>query len=80
MQAVHDEADGSLPVFRGEFPNTDYTVCATCTPKETAVNRNAHNLLMTAENWWTTAQTMGPGRSSHAARVRARRTIVTWTR
>ena len=45
----------SLPVVRGELPNTDYTVCATCTPKETGVNRNAHESLVTAEKLATVA-------------------------
>ena len=44
-----------LPVVRGELPNTDYTACATCTPKETGVNRNAHESLVTAEKLATVA-------------------------
>lgn len=44
-----------LPVVRGELPNTDYTVSATCTPKETGVNRNTHETLVTAEKLATVA-------------------------
>ena len=44
-----------LPLISGELPNTDYTVCATCTPKETGVNRNAHETLATAEKLATVA-------------------------
>jgi alpha-mannosidase len=44
-----------LPTVRGELPNTDYTACATCTPKETGVNRGAHESLATAEKLATVA-------------------------
>jgi hypothetical protein len=45
----------SLPVFRGELPNTDYTVAATCTAKETGINRNTHDQLSSAEKFATIA-------------------------
>ena len=45
----------TLPVFRGELPNTDYTVAATCTAKETGINRNAHDQLSSAEKFATIA-------------------------
>ncbi len=43
----------SLPVFRGELPNTDYTVAATCTAKETGINKNTHDQLSSAEKFAT---------------------------
>jgi len=42
-----------LPVFRGELPNTDYTVGATSTAKETGINRVTHNQLHSAEKFAT---------------------------
>jgi len=45
----------TLPVFRGELPNTDYTVAATCTAKETGINRNTHDQLSSAEKFATIA-------------------------
>jgi hypothetical protein len=39
----------SFKTLRGEFPNTDYTVCATSTPQELGINRNAHQALRRAE-------------------------------
>jgi len=48
-----------LPIVRGELPNTDYTMCATCTPRETGVNRNAHESLVTAEKLATVASVLG---------------------
>ena len=44
-----------FPVFRGELPNTDYTVCAACTPYETGINRTAHDSLLSAEKFATVA-------------------------
>ena len=49
---------GELDVYQGELPNTDYTVCSTCTPKETAVNRRAHETLVTAEELATVASSI----------------------
>ena len=48
----------SLPVFRGELPNTDYTVAATCTAKETGINRSTHDQLNSAEKFATIAATL----------------------
>lgn len=45
----------SVKSLRGELPNTDYTMAATCTPRETAVNRNTHDRLLTAEKLATLA-------------------------
>ena len=44
-----------LPTFRGELPNTDYTVGATSTAKETGLNRRSHDLLNSAEKFATIA-------------------------
>ena len=40
-----------LRVLRGDLPNTDYTVGAASTAKETGVNRLAHETLAAAEKW-----------------------------
>jgi len=57
FMGVFEEKHGlsGLPTVRGELPNTDYTACATSTPKETAVNRGAHESLVTAEKLATVA-------------------------
>jgi hypothetical protein len=44
-----------LETLRGDLPGTDYPVCATCTPKETGLNRNTHDLLLAAEKLATIA-------------------------
>jgi hypothetical protein len=41
----------TLKTLRGEVPGTDYPVAATCTPHETAVNRQTHDALLSAETW-----------------------------
>jgi alpha-mannosidase len=41
----------TLKTLRGDVPGTDYPVGATGTPKETAIDRNAHELLHAAEAW-----------------------------
>jgi len=40
-----------LPVLRGDLPNTDYTVGALSTARETGVNRRTHETLTAAEKW-----------------------------
>lgn len=40
-----------LPTLRGDVPGTDYPVAAACTPKETAVNRSAHELISSGERF-----------------------------
>ncbi|RKY57666.1 MAG: hypothetical protein DRP94_08345 [Candidatus Latescibacterota bacterium] len=45
----------ALRTFRGELPDTDYTVGATSTAKETGVNRRTHDLLNSAEKFATIA-------------------------
>ncbi|MHB0876061.1 MAG: glycosyl hydrolase-related protein, partial [Anaerolineae bacterium] len=49
----------SLRTLRGEAPGTDYSVGAAGTAKETAVNRGAHDLLLTAERLATIAWLQG---------------------
>jgi len=44
-------AGDRLPTLRGDLPNTDYTVGATSTAKETGVNRLTHDLLASAEKF-----------------------------
>lgn len=44
-----------LPVFRGEIPDSDYPVGATSTMQATIVNRNAHDLIPSAEKFATIA-------------------------
>ncbi len=50
----------SLKTLRGDLPGTDYSVAASCTPRETAVDRNTHNELMTAEKLATMANLLRP--------------------
>jgi hypothetical protein len=45
----------TLKTLRGDVPGTDYGVAATCTPKETAISRNTHDALVTAETLATLA-------------------------
>jgi hypothetical protein len=40
---------GVLKTLRGDVPGTDYSAAAACTPKETSVNRGAHEYLMAGE-------------------------------
>ncbi len=42
-------AGNRLRTLRGDLPNTDYTVGATSTAKETGINRLTHDLLTSAE-------------------------------
>ncbi|RLF04035.1 MAG: hypothetical protein DRK00_07595 [Thermoprotei archaeon] len=44
-----------LPVFRGEVPDTDYPVGATSLAQATALNRNSHDLVASAEKFATIA-------------------------
>jgi len=45
------EYGSHLRVLRGELPNTDYTVGATSTAKETGINRLTHDALLAAEKF-----------------------------
>jgi len=47
-----------LPVFKGEIPDSDYPVGAASTMQATIVNRNAHDLIPTAEKFATIAHQM----------------------
>ena len=51
---VH-ELPADLPVFRGELPGQDYPVGSTSTAKATAINRNNHSCLPSAEKLATVA-------------------------
>ena len=44
-----------LPVFKGEIPDSDYPVGATSTMQATILNRNAHDLIPSAEKFATIA-------------------------
>lgn len=45
----------SIKTLRGELSNTDYTLAAACTPRETAVDLATHEQLMSAEKLATVA-------------------------
>ena len=45
-----------LKTLRGDVPGTDYPVAATCTPRETAVDRRTHDRLAAAETFATLAR------------------------
>jgi len=49
FEAFERAAGSSLRTLRGDLPNTDYTVGATSTAKETGINRLTHDLLTSAE-------------------------------
>jgi len=50
-----EKCKNALPVFRGELPNTDYTVGAISTARETGINRTTHEELLSAEKFATIA-------------------------
>ncbi|NLE43951.1 MAG: hypothetical protein GX620_04465 [Chloroflexi bacterium] len=49
FEALESREGDRLRVLRGDLPNTDYTVGALSTAKETAVNRATHDVLGSAE-------------------------------
>lgn len=51
FEAFERTAGSSLRTLRGDLPNTDYTVGATSTAKETGINRLTHDLLTSAEKF-----------------------------
>ena len=53
-----DQIREDLPVFRGELPGQDYPTGSTSTAYSTAVNRNTHAALLTAEKLAAAAFTM----------------------
>ncbi|HDZ20308.1 hypothetical protein LCGC14_0312200 [marine sediment metagenome] len=55
LDIISEQLPDDTKVLRGEFPNTDYTVCATSTPHETGVNRNGHQALRRGETYATIA-------------------------
>lgn len=52
-----------LTTVCGEVPGTDYPVAATCTAKETALDRNTHDQLLSAEEVATIAAVVASCRS-----------------
>jgi len=55
LEGFEEKYGSTLRTLRGDVPGTDYSTAATCTPKETAVNRGAHELLMAGEKLATLA-------------------------
>jgi len=55
LEAFERRWGGTLKTLRGDVPGTDYSTAATCTPKETAIDRNTHDRLMAAEKLATLA-------------------------
>lgn len=59
LQKFEQRWGHTLKTLRGDVPGTDYPVAATCTPKETALSRNSHDALVTAETLATLASCLG---------------------
>jgi hypothetical protein len=55
LQRFEQRYGATLKTVRGEAPGTDYPVAATCTPQELALNRQAHDWLLSGEKWATLA-------------------------
>jgi hypothetical protein len=55
LTKLEEKFGGQLKILRGDVPGTDYSTAATCTPKETSVNRGAHEYLMAGEKLATLA-------------------------
>ena len=55
LEAFESRWGKTLKTLRGDVPGTDYCAAATCTPRETALNRNTHDALLTAEKLATLA-------------------------
>ena len=55
LVAFESRWGSALKALRGDVPGTDYCAAATCTPKETALSRNTHDALLTAEKLATIA-------------------------
>lgn len=51
FESLEKKYGSNLPLFRGELPNTDYTVGAISTAKETGINRITHEELPSAEKF-----------------------------
>jgi len=58
FEYIEKKCGEDLPAFRGELPNTDYTIGATSTARETGINRMAHDALLSAEKFSTIAATV----------------------
>jgi hypothetical protein len=59
LEAFEERWGDTLKTLRGDVPGTDYPVAATCTPKETAIDRNTHEWLTTAEKLASVASLVG---------------------
>lgn len=55
-----------VPVFRGELPHTDYTVGAAGAAKESAMSRNTHDRLQSAEHMAAMNALLTPGKHPSA--------------
>lgn len=55
FEHLQRELKDDIPVFRGELPGTDYPTGALSTAKETAINRQSHEQIPTAEKLATIA-------------------------
>ncbi len=73
LRAFEARWGDALKTLRGDVPGTDYPVAATCTPKETAVDRVAHEWLASAEKWAAIASIVTGAPYPHAALERAYR-------
>jgi len=55
FERLEKKCGSNLPLFRGELPNTDYTVGAISTAKEIGINRVTHERLPSGEKFATIA-------------------------
>jgi len=59
LRAFEQRWGHTLKTLRGDVPGTDYSAAASCTPQETAVDRNTHDWLLNAEKLATLAAAGG---------------------
>ena len=59
LRTFEERWGSTLKTLRGDVPGTDYPVAASCTPKETAIDRNTHDGLLAAEKLATVASLVG---------------------
>ncbi|MCC6446829.1 MAG: hypothetical protein IT210_25680 [Armatimonadetes bacterium] len=55
FESLEKRYGGGLRVLRGDMPNTDYTIGASSTAKETGINRLAYDTLTSAEKFAASA-------------------------